>query len=463
MGYSIEHLPVSIGIGRETEAGVTEVRIDCTAWLDRWPGMAVTLIHCPYNGTPYMPVTRMDGPVLVWPVTDADTAAPGMGRAEVDGRLDGVHVVSAMVQVMVRSRMPGTVGEAPEPAKPWVDEVTGAAARAEGALEEIKDKLASGEFKGEPGKDGSDATVTEESVKAALGYTPADEADMPSKLTEPSSGLEVGKYFRIAALDENGHAVLEAVDAPVGGVQDVLVNGDSIVNDGVANMPIAKYGNYGIIRGISRDSSGFELSNGEIRAFSALRNDIDNRNSSRKQISPANFDYALEAGMCDGKGPAWAPERQAAARERMGIPSGYELIEEITLSESVDSVLRTREPDGTLYNLVNAFLSVYVPIQDSGYIPGTIWVYFRNYKNFNAGRLYISLSNTINRAVYMRAEQRTSNGIWLNAVGEFGEENMVSRRMNVYNVETENSNITCINIICSLPAGTIIQIYGVRA
>ncbi|MGN1368447.1 MAG: collagen-like protein [Aristaeellaceae bacterium] len=71
---------------------------------------------------------------------------------------------------------------------------------------------------GVPGKDGTDATVTEESIEKALGYKPADEADMPSKLTEPATGLAVGKYFRIAALDENGHAVLEAVDAPVGGL-----------------------------------------------------------------------------------------------------------------------------------------------------------------------------------------------------------------------------------------------------
>lgn len=38
-----------------------------------------------------------------------------------------------------------------------------------------------------------------------------------SKLTEPAEGLAVGKYFRVAAIDENGHAVLEAVDAPADG------------------------------------------------------------------------------------------------------------------------------------------------------------------------------------------------------------------------------------------------------
>lgn len=40
--------------------------------------------------------------------------------------------------------------------------------------------------------------------------------DMTGKLSEPAEGLAVGKYFRIAAIDANGHAVLEAVEAPIG-------------------------------------------------------------------------------------------------------------------------------------------------------------------------------------------------------------------------------------------------------
>lgn len=258
---------------------------------------------------------------------------------------------------------------------------------AEDALQELRDKIASGEFKGEPGEPGKDAVVDATLTQRGQAADAKATGDaLALKLTEPSTGLAVGKYFRIAAIDESGHAVLEAVDAPVGGLS----------------------------------------------------------------TEPSLW-------------PLWTRNEQAAARERMGIPGGYELIEEITLSESVDSVLRVNEPDGTAYNLVNAFLSVYIPIQDGGYIPGTIWVYFRDYKNFNAGRLFISKSGAINKNVYMRAEQRTSNGIWLNAIGEFGQENMMSIRMNVYNVKTVNSNITGINIIATLPAGTIIQIYGVRA
>lgn len=72
--------------------------------------------------------------------------------------------------------------------------------------------------RGPAGPAGADATVTTESIKTALGYKPADDAAMAGKLTEPSTGIAVGKYFRVAAIDANGHAVLEAVDANVGGL-----------------------------------------------------------------------------------------------------------------------------------------------------------------------------------------------------------------------------------------------------
>lgn len=67
--------------------------------------------------------------------------------------------------------------------------------------------------------------TTEQQVQARanVGAASAERVEamentLPGKLTEPAEGLAVGKYFRVAALDENGHAVLEAVDAPKEGL-----------------------------------------------------------------------------------------------------------------------------------------------------------------------------------------------------------------------------------------------------
>ena len=160
------------------------------------------------------------------------------------------------------------------------------------------------------------------------------------KLSEPAEGLAVGKYFRVAALDANGHAVLEAVEAKDVGVQDVQVAGASVVTDGVANVPILnKPGAYGVIT--TNNALGIGItSTGIIKTVPATNYVIDTRLNNANIsmysiISPYIFDYAVKAAMCDGKGAAWTAEEQAAARERMGIPKNYELL----FSGEVDNVI----------------------------------------------------------------------------------------------------------------------------
>lgn len=70
----------------------------------------------------------------------------------------------------------------------------------------ISRKLADGEFKGEkgdrgpqgiqgpPGKDGSDANVTKENVINAIGYTPANEVELDSKMDKNITELTLGNY-----------------------------------------------------------------------------------------------------------------------------------------------------------------------------------------------------------------------------------------------------------------------------
>lgn len=132
MGYCIDHLPSRLSIGRETETGVTDIRIDCTDWLEKWPGMAISAMYRPPEGEPYIVLAEMIGNSLVWHVSDADTAAPGTGRLELTGEADGKRKLSALVDVQVARRLEGAAGPMPEAAKPWADEVMAAAARITG-------------------------------------------------------------------------------------------------------------------------------------------------------------------------------------------------------------------------------------------------------------------------------------------------------------------------------------------
>lgn len=61
-----------------------------------------------------------------------------------------------------------------------------------------------------------DAIVTNDELETVLTELEAANNELKESITEklsaPTTGLEVGKYFRIAAIDENGHVVLECAD-----------------------------------------------------------------------------------------------------------------------------------------------------------------------------------------------------------------------------------------------------------
>lgn len=78
------------------------------------------------------------------------------------------------------------------------------------------------------GKDGKDYVLTDQDKRDISDLVPAyDDTELKQnlsqKLTEPEN-MVVGKYLRIAAIDDNGHAVLEVVDAPSGGLDVVPSN-----------------------------------------------------------------------------------------------------------------------------------------------------------------------------------------------------------------------------------------------
>ena len=167
---------------------------------------------------------------------------------------------------------------------------------------------------------------------------------LPGKLTEPAEGLAVGKYFRVAAIDENGHAVLEAVEAKDVGVQDVQMNGVSTVTDSIANVKFQSNG--GLL---------FDNTYG-LRLQQAGLLNIDARSNKQMPVTSHNLDYAVKAAMCDGKGAAWTADEQAAARERMGIPGDYELIADVTSVEDVDQFFIDKDNDGADFKLVKAII-----------------------------------------------------------------------------------------------------------
>lgn len=170
-----------------------------------------------------------------------------------------------------------------------------------------------------------------------------DNTKIPTKTSEleNDSGFlnspptpEVGKILKIKSVNEDGTFTCEWADG--GSNLDVRINGESIVQDGVAEIPILNTddGQFGVVKTRKLIYGIGANVNGELFVHEANNVNIDYRQQYRA-ITPYTIDYAVKAAMCDGKGAAWTAEEQASARDRMGA---WTTIADITLAEDVNLI-----------------------------------------------------------------------------------------------------------------------------
>lgn len=171
-----------------------------------------------------------------------------------------------------------------------------------------------------------------------------DNTKIPTKTSEleNDSGFlyspptpEVGKILKIKSVNEDGTFTCEWADG--GSNLDVRINGESIVQDGVAEIPISSHDTLGLVytdNSAGGYTTGLMNQQGRLKVNTASIDDVNKRRL-RKEIDCSNFDYAVKAAMCDGKGATWTAEEQASARDRMGA---WTTIADITLAEDVNLI-----------------------------------------------------------------------------------------------------------------------------
>lgn len=150
-----------------------------------------------------------------------------------------------------------------------------------------------------------------------------------NKIEKPAETPTIGKIIRVKSVNEDGQFVCEWADSA--SELDVRIDGKSIVQDGVAEIPKADTNthNLGLIR--VNAGNGFAVSvDGTLNIIECTDDSLKKRYA--RIVSGNVIDYAVKAAMCDGKGAAWTAEEQAAARERMGIYD-WEDILDVTLEE----------------------------------------------------------------------------------------------------------------------------------
>ena len=201
------------------------------------------------------------------------------------------------------------------------------------SLEEIKERVSYLESMQDPGaiknavedyleRNPVEVTVTAENIQSALGYTPADSEDVSAKLDKPSTPPEAGKILKVTTVNNDGTFVCEWADAPSGGgaVDDVQVDGASVVADGVANIPLAKIGSTGVVKFDA--FMPFTFNAGALRLANADENELTNPRygfSTNRAITASNYRLAVKLAMCDGKGAAWTDAEKTGAWKRQVI------------------------------------------------------------------------------------------------------------------------------------------------
>ena len=179
-------------------------------------------------------------------------------------------------------------------------------------------------------------------------------------------GAKVGQVFRVAAISGDGRYTMEAVDLPDVPVQDVQMDGKSILSDGIANIPLGSDRQLGLL--YPRKVYGLQTwGDGELGLTRSVEEDIDNRNSNDiKSVSLGKLDYAVKAAMCDGKGAEWTDTERTAARARMRIAdfSDMKHIATIEISEETDAVVVDL---GKLCRVMH-FYYIFPSVIESGYV-----------------------------------------------------------------------------------------------
>ena len=403
-------------IARSGENNTRSMAFDCSTVLAEYPAAQIIAVIQRPQGDPYTVTPDADGTIRRITMTSYDLEFNGHMQIELRVIDDEKILKSAIYTATVDDSIRGETDAPGQPVRDVLDRLDAEIKKAQAVVDDIRQKLENGEF------NGSDAEVTAENIQSALGFTP---------------------------------------------VKDVQVAGSSVLVNGVANVPYASTTQHGVVR----VGSGVGTSeNGDLYIVDANESVISRR-ITNNAITPNYLDYAVKAAMCDGKGAAWTADEQKAARERMGVDKAYELIEEIATDGSA-IIERTQEPDGTPYDFEKVIVVVTSPKQMGASV--TVHVSFftdntslSSYAIFPANKNYFYRSSYVGEIRNSILEYRSVEASIIYGSAQGGGSGDTSSLKQSATLRFASSNITrvqCFGLNSTvLPAGFLIQIYGVRA
>ena len=200
MRYYIEHLPMTIPMGVQSENNAEAVEFDVSDWLARDGSLSFSVwVTRPGETEAYQAAnaTLKDGVLYWWP-TGADTAIAGEGRVEILAVSANRRMLSGWTATSIRETTTETTTDAPVDQRPWLDQAL----------------LASEEAKAAAASAAASADQAEGVVKKEIA-TLTEELDTLNKgglvLKEDFIGQQVNDW-----LDEHPEATTTVQDSSLG-------------------------------------------------------------------------------------------------------------------------------------------------------------------------------------------------------------------------------------------------------
>lgn len=194
-------IPSKIKIGYEGEINARYADIDISEELKQWPECVPAILHKRHGDAEPHPVnTELRGSVLRWLFSAVDAERVGWGVAQiVFTRPDGEVIGKSRVIQTETARSLEAAGDIPDVVQPWVDPLLAAAAQtqskaaearqaadqAAGALKELRDGIASGDFNG---KDGFSPIANAERVEDGVKITITDAKGTSTAVVKDGKG-----------------------------------------------------------------------------------------------------------------------------------------------------------------------------------------------------------------------------------------------------------------------------------
>lgn len=326
---------------------------------------------------------------------------------------------------------------------------------------------------GVAGQDGVSPTVS------VTDITGGHRVSITDKTGSKTFDVMDGDDYTLTAQDKQD--IADLVDVPV---EDVQINGTSVVNDGVANVPVMDSNNFGVAK--IQASLGIGITGGKLALTLPTAAQIKNGNAEYGAVTTLKQHESIFYGLAKLAGAnmasssnavgTYTEEAKIAIQKMLGIyEPPYELLNTITFSEE-GRIDLTTDDNGLSYNLRNVFISILYPANAatvaSGYSRFRFYDANNKYVHTETGRYQTATSK---KYKLIRVERKANLTIASYTVQTLTGNNGSWYIKNVsessgLDASGGGASITVGNITRILemeddaePIGTIIRIYGQRA